>query len=76
MRPEHFKAVLKSSSPVLAEKALVALIKLVNVMAAGKVPKAVAPFLCGARLHGGNNIARIANAVQVTTCLLVSTSVY
>lgn len=53
MRPEHFKAVLKSTSSVLAEKALVALIRLVNVMAAGKVPKAVAPFLCGARLHAG-----------------------
>ena len=53
MRPEHFKAVLKSTSSVLAEKALVALIRLVNKMAAGKVPKAVAPFLCGARLHAG-----------------------
>ena len=28
-----------------------ALVKLVNVMAAGKVPDSVAPYLCGARLH-------------------------
>ena len=62
MRPEHFKAVLKSSSPVLAEKALVALIKLVNVMAAGKVPKAVAPFLCGARLHAGKKEGQFTEA--------------
>ena len=53
MRPEHLQAVLKSTSPVLAEKALVALMKVVQVMAAGRVPKAVAPFLSGARLHAG-----------------------
>ena len=51
MRPEHFKAILKSTSANLVEKCLVALVKLVNVMAAGKVPDSVAPYLCGARLH-------------------------
>ena len=53
MRPEHLISVLKSNSATLAEKALVALTKLVNVMAAGKVPNQVRPYLCGARLHAG-----------------------
>ena len=51
MRPEHFKAILKSSSANIVERSLVALVKLVNVMAAGKVPNSVAPYLCGARLQ-------------------------
>ena len=53
MRPEHFKAVLKNTSSALATKALAALSKVVNVMAAGKVPVQVRPFLCGARLVAG-----------------------
>ena len=53
MRPVHLVSVLKSTSPTLAERALVALTKLVNVMAKGKVSEAVRPFLCGARLHAG-----------------------
>ena len=51
MRPEHFKAIFKSTSANIVERSLVALVKLVNVMAAGKVPDSVAPYLCGARLH-------------------------
>ena len=51
LRPEHLKAILKSTSATVAEKTLVSLVKLVNTMAAGKVPGTVAPYLCGARLH-------------------------
>ena len=51
MRPEHLKAILKSTSVTIAEKSLVNLLKLVNTMAAGKVPVSVRPYLCGARLH-------------------------
>merc|ERR1712218_20450 len=53
MRPEHLKSVLKNTSASLANKTLGALTKLVNVMAAGKVPVQVRPFLCGARLVAG-----------------------
>ena len=53
MRPEHFKSVLKNTSAALANKALGALTKLVNTLAAGKVPEQVRPFLCGARLVAG-----------------------
>ena len=51
VRPEHLKAVLKSPSPNKADKALQALTKVINLMIDGKVPKYVAPFLAGARLH-------------------------
>ena len=53
LRPEHLSVVLKCTPAVLADKAQVALTKLVNTMAKGKVPSTVAPFLCGARLHAG-----------------------
>ena len=53
MRPEHFAVVLKGPPVNLAGKAQGVLTKLVNAMAAGKVPQAVSPFLCGARLHAG-----------------------
>ena len=53
MRPEHLKSVLKNTSAALVTKALGALTKLVNVIAAGKVPQQVRPFLCGARLVAG-----------------------
>ena len=53
LRPEHLRSVLKNTSSALANKALVALTKVVNVMAAGKVPARVRPFLCGARLVAG-----------------------
>ena len=53
MRPEHFKSVLKNTSAALVNKALTALTRLVNTMAAGKVPERVRPFLCGARLVAG-----------------------
>ena len=53
MRPEHLKSILKNTSSALANKALAALTRAVNVMAAGKVPQQVRPFLCGARLVAG-----------------------
>ena len=53
MRPEHFKSVLKNTSAALTNKALGALTRLVNVMAAGKMPQQVRPFLSGARLVAG-----------------------
>ena len=53
MRPEHFKSVLKNTSAALANKALGALTRVVNAMAAGKVPAQVRPFFCGARLVAG-----------------------
>ena len=53
MRPEHFKSVLKNTSATLANKALGALTKLANALAAGKVPEQVRPFFCGARLVAG-----------------------
>ena len=53
MRPEHLISVLKNTSAALATKALGALTRVVNVMAAGKVPARVRPFFCGARLVAG-----------------------
>ena len=53
MRPEHLISVLKNTSAALATKALAALTRVVNVMAAGKVPARVRPFFCGARLVAG-----------------------
>ena len=54
LRPEHIKCVVKSPSPSRADKALEAITKLINVMAAGKVPEEVAPYISGARLHAAN----------------------
>ena len=53
MRPEHLKSILKGKAPALIEKATVALTKIVNTMAAGKVPQAGRPYMCGARLQAG-----------------------
>ena len=44
MRPEHFKSILKNTSAALANKALGALTRAVNAMAAGKVPAQVRPY--------------------------------
>ena len=54
LRAEHLKVAIKLSTPGRQGAAEEALVKLVNVMAAGGVPDDVAPFLCGARLHAGN----------------------
>ena len=57
LRPEHLKVAVKSPSPNKSDRALEALTKVVNLAVAGKVPEAVAPFLCGARLHAANKKA-------------------
>ena len=49
----QIQSVLKNTSAALVNKALGALTRLVNTMAAGKVPERVRPFLCGARLVAG-----------------------
>ena len=53
MRPEHLVIALKVTPGNRGEKALATLTKLVNLLAAGKLPPAAAPFFCGAKLHGG-----------------------
>ena len=53
LRAEHLKAIVRSAPPDKTDKATEAITKLVNIMVAGKVPRRVAPFLCGARLHAG-----------------------
>ena len=53
LRPEHLRAALLSSNS-RKDSTLVALTRFVNRMLAGEVPTAVAPYLCGARLHAGN----------------------
>ena len=45
--------MLKGSPPNRSGRAETQLCRVVNTMAAGKVPPAVSPFLCGARLHAG-----------------------
>jgi hypothetical protein len=51
LRPEHVKSALKAA-PGRRDRTLQSLTRLANIMAAGGVPEVVAPFLCGARLHG------------------------
>ena len=51
LRPEHLRTCLQAA-PGRRQRALQSLTSLVNCMAAGGVPRQVAPYLCGARLHG------------------------
>ena len=51
LRPEHLKVSLQAA-PGRRQRALQSLTSLVNCMTAGGVPEQVAPYLCGARLHG------------------------
>ena len=51
LRPEHLLITVKSAPPNRSERTLTQLTRAVNVMASGKVPPQVSPFLCGARLH-------------------------
>ena len=53
LRPEHLKIALQAA-PNRKDKALQALTRLVNKMAAGEVPATVAPYLSGERLHAAN----------------------
>ena len=48
LRAKHLKAIIKSAPPNRVDKATEAITKLVNTMAAEKVPEAVAPYLCAA----------------------------
>ena len=79
MRPEHLIVALKVAPGNRGEKACTALTKLVNVLAAGRLPAPVAPFFCGARLHAarkkdnglrpiavGNLIQRLVSKVFAT----------
>ena len=52
LRSEHIKCALKTA-PNRRDRALQSLTSLANAMMSGNVPDAVAPFLCGARLHAG-----------------------
>ena len=78
LRPEHLKVAVKSPSPNRSDKALEALTKLVNVMAAGKVPAEVSRYLCGARLHaalkkdGGIRPIAVGNILRRLTSKLVA----
>ena len=54
LRAEHLKVAVKLSPPNRTDKALEAITRLVNVLAAGGLPEAAAPYFCGARLYAGN----------------------
>ena len=60
------------------DKALASLTKVVNLMAAGRVPESVTPFLCGARLHaarkkdGGIRPIAVGNILRRLVSKLVS----
>ena len=64
----HLSVVLKCKPAVLADKAQVALTKLVNSMARGKVPNSVSPFLYGARLHAGLKKDSTLRPMALATC--------
>ena len=51
LRPEHLRVCLQAA-PWRRQRALQSLTSLVNCMTAGGVPSQVAPYLCGAHLHG------------------------
>ena len=53
LRAEHLRAATQSAPPNRRVKALEALSRVVNIMAAGDVPDEVAPYLSGARMHAG-----------------------
>ena len=52
MRAEHLKIAVKSGSPVTSEKAAGLICHLSNLLLSGGLPGEVAPYFCGARLHG------------------------
>ena len=53
LRAEHLKAAIKSAPANRKEKALEAITKMVNVLAAGELPKEAATYFSGARLYAG-----------------------
>ena len=52
LRAEHLKASVKFGSPSGQDRVITSLVKFGNLLLAGGVPKSVAPFFYGARLHG------------------------
>ena len=52
LRAEHLQCVMKTSAPNRVDKIADAVTGVINLMAKGGVPDAVAPFLCGANLFG------------------------
>ena len=54
LRAEHLKAATKSAPANRTDKAVEALTKMVNVLAAGQLPEEAAPYFSGARLYAGN----------------------
>ena len=54
LRAEHLKVVINSAPTNRTDKALEAVTKIVNVLAAGELPEEAAPIFSGARLYAGN----------------------
>ena len=54
LRAEHLKVAVKSAPANRSDKALEAVTKMVNVLAAAAIPDEAVPFFCGARLYAGN----------------------
>ena len=52
LRAEHLKVTIKASSHSHTDRATTAITKFSNMLLAGHVPKEVAPYFCGAKLHG------------------------
>ena len=53
-RAEHLIEAVKYAPANRSEKALEAVVKMVNVLAAGDIPDEAVPYFCGARLYAGN----------------------
>ena len=79
-RPEHLRTAIKGAPANRAVRAGAALTRLVNLMAAGRVPEEVAPYLCGARLHaakkkdGGLRPIAIGNLLRRLTSKLIASA--
>ena len=52
LRAEHLKVAVGTNSPIMNEKSAALICRLCNLILSGGLPKAVAPYFCGARLHG------------------------
>ena len=79
-RPEHLRITIKGAPANRAVRAGAALTRVVNLMAAGRVPEEVAPYLCGARLHallkkdGGLRPIAVGNLLRRLTSKLIATA--
>jgi hypothetical protein len=54
MRASHFKNAIFDAAPARREQCLNTMTQVLNLLAAGKVPKEVAPFICGANLFAAH----------------------